>query len=185
MKECITVLNNYLVEEIANRDLVGLMIRKTDNVQNKVVSISFQRRDQLKPDVVWDGHSKVFQSNDRFGQIDRLAVHLDHVRMSAGKGREKMKRRSLDLLSATKRSIVVVKAALLCLAHVLIIAMARVNDDPKYKSYKNGSGLKERVEEFLMASGADLSNGGCLEELQNLQEYVSDYKIVVSWFVPR
>ena len=51
----------------------------------------------------------------------------------------KTKGRSLDVLSAIKRSIV--KAAFLCLAQALIIAMARVNGDPKYKSYRNGYGL--------------------------------------------
>jgi hypothetical protein len=61
----------------------------------------------------------------------------------------------LNVLSAIKKSIVVVKAAFLCLAHALIIAMARVNNDPKYKSYRNGKCLKEPVQELLNASGVD------------------------------
>ena len=44
------------------------------------------------------------------------------------------------------------KAASLCLAHVLIIAMARVNGDPTYVTYRHGKGLKKRVEELLKAS---------------------------------
>ena len=63
-----------------------------------------------------------------------------------------------------------VKAALLCLAHALIIAMARVNSDPEYKSYRNGNRLNKPVEELLRDSGVDLSNGGGLEELQQFQE---------------
>jgi len=53
--------------------------------------------------------------------------------MPAGKGKraEKMKVRSFDAVSSIKRNIVSVKA-LLCLAHALIIAMAKVNGDPKY-----------------------------------------------------
>ena len=38
------------------------------------------------------------------------------------------------MTSAIKKSIVVVKAAFLCLAHALIIAMARGNGDQRYKS---------------------------------------------------
>ena len=34
-------------------DLVGLRIRNTENVPDNVVGISFWRRDQLKPVVVW------------------------------------------------------------------------------------------------------------------------------------
>ena len=53
LKECITSLTNYLVDDIRDRDLVGLRIRNTENVQDKVVGIRFRRRGQLKPYVVW------------------------------------------------------------------------------------------------------------------------------------
>jgi len=53
LKECITSLTNYLVDDVRDRDLVGLRIRNTDNVQDKVVGIRFRRRGQLKPYVVW------------------------------------------------------------------------------------------------------------------------------------
>ena len=46
-------------------DFVGLRIRNTDNVQDKVVGISFRRREQLKPDLVWDVLGKVVQYNAR------------------------------------------------------------------------------------------------------------------------
>ena len=46
---------------------------------------------------------KVVQSNARFGLPDSLEVHLDHVRMLAGNGREKTKGRSLDVMNAIKR----------------------------------------------------------------------------------
>jgi len=83
---------------------------------------------------------KVVPSNARFGLSDRLEVHLDYVRVPVGKGKttEKTKGRSLDFLSAIKKSIVKVKARYLCLAHALIISMARVKGDPKYKSYGDG-----------------------------------------------
>jgi len=44
------------------------------------------------------------------------------------------KGRTINMTSAIKKSIVVVKAAFLCLAHALIIAMARGNGDQRYKS---------------------------------------------------
>ena len=57
--------------------------------------------------------------------------------------------------------------------------MARVNDDPKYKSYRNGRDLKQPAEDLLKASGVDLTNGGGFEELRQFQEHFSDYKILV------
>jgi len=181
LKECITALTDYLVDKVPDRDLVGLRIRNTENVQDKVVGISLRRRDQLKADVVWSVLGKVIQSNARFALTDRLEVHLDHVRMPAGNGKmaERTKGRSISVLSAIKGSIVTVKAVFLSLAHALIIAMVKVNDDSKFKSYRNGYGLKEPVEKLLNASGVDLSNGGGFKELQQFQQYLSDYKIIV------
>jgi hypothetical protein len=128
--------------------------------------------------VVWDVLGKVIQSNARFGLTDRLEVRLDHVRMPAGDSREKTKGRSFDVLSAVKKSIVV-KAACLCLAHALIIAMARVKGDPKYATYRDGKCLERPVEELLKASGVHLSDVRGLEELEQFQDYLSDYKIIV------
>jgi len=179
LKECITALTDYLVDKVSDRDLVGLRIRNTENVQDKVVGISLRRRDQLKADVVWSVLGKVIHRKARFALTDRLEVHLDHVRMPAGNGGVKTKGRSISVLSAIKKSIVTVKTAFLCLAHALIIAMAKVNGDSKFKSYSNGYGLKEPVEELLNASGVDLSNGGGFKELQQFQQYLSDYKFIV------
>ena len=156
-----------------DRDLVGLRIRNTENVQDKVVDISLRRRDQLKADVVWSVLRKVIQSNARVALTDRLEVHLDHVKMPAGNGGFKTKGRSLDVLSAIKKSIVM-KAAFLFLALALIITMARVNNDLKYDSYRHGKGLKQPVEEPLNASGVDLSNGG---GFKNFNSFRSTFRI--------
>ena len=113
LKECITALTNYLVDELGDSDLVVLRIRNTKNMQEEVFGISFRRRDQLQPDLFCEILSKVIQSNARFGLTDRLEVHLCHVRMPAGNAKrsEKTKVRSFDVMSAIKKSIVVVKAA--------------------------------------------------------------------------
>jgi len=43
LKECITALTNYLVD--VRDSEMGLRIRNSEDVQNKVVGISFRRRD--------------------------------------------------------------------------------------------------------------------------------------------
>ena len=113
---------------------MGLRIRNTDNVEDKVVGISLPRRDVLKTDVFWAVLGKVIQSNASFGLSDRREVHLDQLRIPAGNGRLRTKGRSLDDMSAIKKSIVIVKALLNCLANALI-AMVRVHGDTKYQSY--------------------------------------------------
>ena len=51
LREFITALTNYLVDDVHDRDLVGLRIGNTENVQDKVVGISLRRRDKLK--LIW------------------------------------------------------------------------------------------------------------------------------------
>lgn len=64
--------------------MVGLRIRNTENVQDKVAGSSLRRRDQLKLDEVWGVLGKVIQSNARLDLIDRIKLYLDHVRMPDG-----------------------------------------------------------------------------------------------------
>ena len=65
------------------------------------------------------------------------------------------------------------------MAYALIIAMARVNVDPKYKLYRDGKDLKKPLEVLLKASGVDLSNAGGFEELRQFQHQLSKYLIIV------
>ena len=88
---------------MADRDLVGMRIPNTENVQDKVVAIRFRSCEHLKPDLVWNILSKVIQSNAGFGMTDRLEVHLNHVSMPAINVREKKKGRALDVISAIKK----------------------------------------------------------------------------------
>jgi len=44
LKECISAFTHYLVDKVSSRDLVGLRIRNTENVQDKIVGISLRRR---------------------------------------------------------------------------------------------------------------------------------------------
>ena len=60
------------MDEVPNRDLVGLRIHNTENVQDKVVGINLRRSDQSKRDVVWNVLVKVIQSNARFCLSDGL-----------------------------------------------------------------------------------------------------------------
>ena len=39
LKECITAITDHLVDEVPDRDLVGLRIRNTENVQDKMVAL--------------------------------------------------------------------------------------------------------------------------------------------------
>jgi hypothetical protein len=74
---------------------------------------------------------KVSQSNSRFNAMDALVFQVDTVKMPVGFGKVlKTMERQLSKLVHQKRSIVEVKAENDCLAHALLIAIAKVTDDP-------------------------------------------------------
>jgi hypothetical protein len=125
---------------------------------------------------------KVAQSNTRFNAIGRLVV-IHSVSMPVGFGRTALrtKDRQLANMAHLKRSIIEVKAENNCLAHALIIAIARMNKNPNNKLYRKGYKIKIRsvVESLLEATGIDLTNGGGIPELIRFQEHFHEYKIVV------
>jgi len=64
-----------------------------------------------------------------------------------------------------KTRIVEVKAEETCLAHALIISIAKVENDPDYKAYQQGRKIRQVVQKLLENTGIDLSNGAGNPEL--------------------
>jgi hypothetical protein len=81
---------------------------------------------------------KVTQSNSRFNALDTLSIEGHAFRMPTGFRRVKTKGRPLTLMAHLKRSIIEVKAETNCLAHALIIAIAKITKDPNYASFRKG-----------------------------------------------
>jgi len=72
-----------------------------------------------------------------------------------------------------------VKAEENCVAHALIIAIARVENDANHKAYRQGPKIRPVVQTLLKETGIDLTSGGGIPELIRFQEHFRDYKIVV------
>jgi len=67
--------------------------------------------------------------------------------------------RPFFVLAHLKRGIVEVKAEQNCLAHVLILAIAKLDNDPDYKAYVQGRKIRQVVQTLLETNGIDLSKG--------------------------
>jgi hypothetical protein len=111
--------------------------------------------------VIWSVFKKVAQSNSRFDASDALIVTVHSVKMPAGYGKHAMKSmgRPLSMMTHLKRSIVEGKAEENCLAHALIIAIAKLENDANYKSYRRGRRIRPAVQNLLETTGIDLSLG--------------------------
>jgi hypothetical protein len=91
----------------------------------------------------------------------------------------KTKGRPLTVMAHLKRSIIEVKAETNCLAHALIIAIAKLIKDPNYASYRKGNKIHHVVDNLLATTEINLANGGGIPELYKFQEHFGQYKIVV------
>ena len=78
-----------------------------------------------------------------------------------------------------KPSIIDVKAKTDCLAHAIIIAIARIINDPNYKAYPQGCKILQMVQHLLRTTGIDLQHGGGIPEPLRFQDHFSEYRIVV------
>jgi len=65
-----------------------------------------------------------------------------------------------------------VKAETNCLAHALVIAIAKITNDPNYKSYRDGCKIGPVVQRSLETTGINLDRGGGIRELAQFQEYL-------------
>ena len=134
-----------------------MYVRNEVNVKDKAIGIRFRRKNQLSPGVILNVWEKVTQSNSCFNALDMLILEIHSVKMQVGFGGDiKTQGRSLAALAHLKRSIVKVKSETNCLGHALIIANARITNDPNYKSHHDGRKLGLVVRQLLESTGINL-----------------------------
>ena len=113
------------------------------------------------------------QSNSRFNALDTLVVTVHSVKMPSGFGERarKIMGRPLSTMVHLKKRIVEAKSEENCLAHALVIAIAKVENDPNYKAYIQGRKIRNVVQTLLEETGIDLTSGGGIAELTRFQEH--------------
>jgi hypothetical protein len=99
--------------------------------------------------------------------------------MPVGFGYVKSKGRPLQVMAHLKKSIIQVKTEDNSLAHALIIAIAKLTNDPNYKAYIQGRKIHRVVDNPPATTGINLDNGGGVQELERFQDHFSQYKIEV------
>jgi hypothetical protein len=82
---------------------------------------------QISGDVIWSVFEKVSQLNSKFHALDTLTIEVHSVRMPnefVGDGIN-TKDRQLQVMAHLRKSIIQVKDETNCLAHAMIIAIAK------------------------------------------------------------
>ena len=77
-----------------------------------------------------------------------------------------------------KTNIVEVKTETNCLAHALIIAIAKLTNDIDYKAYRQGRKIYHKVDRLNATTEISLDSGG-ITEPECFQDDFRQYKIVV------
>jgi hypothetical protein len=134
-------LFEYALENVEDTDMVGISISNKEHMTYKAIGLSFRRRDQISSDVIWSVFEKVAQSNAKFNAMDKIVIDVHYVPMPVGSGGITTQGKQTSELAHTKTSIVRVKAEKNCLAHVLVIAIAKLTKDLDYKAYRQGKNI--------------------------------------------
>jgi hypothetical protein len=151
--------------------MLGIAIHNEINQSDRSIGISFRRRDQISGKVIWSVFEKVSQSNSIFNALDTLTIEVHSVRMPVGFGGVKTMGRPLQVMAHLKKSIFTVITETNCLAYALVIAIAKITNDPNYSAYRKGCKIRPVVDNLLATTGINLDSGGGIPEHERFQDH--------------
>ena len=122
---------------------------------------------------------KVSQSNSRFNTLDIPVVTVPSVKMPVGFAYGfKTNGRPLSVMANLKSHMVQVTAEENCLAHALIIAIAKLENDTNYTAYRKGRKIRPVVQTLFQETGIDLANGVGIAELNRFEEHSREIRFL-------
>jgi len=101
--DSVTDLFEYALRNHNDSDMVGITITNEINVRDKAIRISFRRKDQITPEVIWSVFDKVTQSNASFNALDKMILVVQSVKMPVGHGCVKCESRPLEAMIHLKK----------------------------------------------------------------------------------
>ena len=148
------------------------------------ISIPFMPLAQLTTERVFSQIERVIQSNRDFRLNDTVTVDIIHVKEpQGGTSNGKSKRTTLDIreyLKKKKSIITINNTDNLCLARALVVVIAKIENDPKYRSIISPKGhiQLQRALDLHRAAGVPLGLCG-LDEVDMFQKHLINYEITI------
>ena len=173
-------LLNDVTRDMNKKDQVRFVLRS--NQLDKPISLPFMSVEQLTSERLFSQSERVIQSNQDFRLNDTVTVDIIHVEAPQGSGR-RSKRTTLDIREYLhkKGSVITInnRGDKLCLARALIVAVARIEKQPGYKSLiKTGGETRQQVKAMDLHLAANVPFGPCgLPEVDLFQKYLTNYEI--------
>ena len=176
---------HHLLEEVkegmAPNDQVRFILR-SEQLETPI-SLPFMPVQRLTAERVYSELERVIQSNQEFRLNDTVSIDINHVESPVGSGGKGKKRTTYDIgdYLDEKNSVVRIKNKDdLCLARALVVARAKIENDPRYNHIKDSRRPLQREKAFDLHEAANVPLGPCgLNEVVLFQQYLTDYQLVI------
>ena len=176
---------HHLLEEVkegmAPNDQVRFILR-SEQLETPI-SLPFMPVERLTAERVYSQIERVIQSNEEFRLNDTVTIDINHVESPLGSGGKGKKRTTFDIddYLDEKHSVVRIKNKDdLCLARALVVARAKIENDPRYNQIRNSKKPIQREKAFDLHEAANVPLGPCgLNEVALFQQYLTNYQIVI------
>ena len=148
------------------------------------ISIPFMPLARLTTERVFSQIERVIQSNRDFRLNDTVTVNIIRIEEpQGGTSNGRSKRTTLNIreyLKKKKSVISINNNDNLCLARALVVAVARIENDPKYTQIRKTQGHIQLQRALDLHQAANVPLGLCgLDEVDMFQKYLTNYEITV------
>ena len=176
---------HHLIEDVTwnmnPNDQVRFILR-SDQLDTPI-SIPFLPVERLTTERVFSQIERVIQSNQEFRLNDTVTIDIIHVVTPQGSGKSNLKRTTLNIreyLKEKKSIISINNTDNLCLARALSVAVAKIENDPKYKTIKDSKSNIQLERALTLHRTANVPLGPCgMDEVKLFQQYFTNYQIIV------
>ena len=147
------------------------------------ISLPFMTVEQLTTERIFSQIERVIQSNQEFRLNDTVTVDIIHVVAPEGSGKSKVKRTTLNIREYVKekKSVITINNDDdFCLARALVVAVARIEKDPKYIQVRQSKRHIQLERALDLHQAANVPLGPCgMDEVELFQQYLTSYQIIV------
>ena len=172
---------NDVTRDMNEKDQVRFVLRSEQ--LDLPISIPFMPLAQLTTERVFSQIERVIQSNQDFRLNDTVTVDIIHVEEPQGgasNGRSKRTIVNIREYLKKKSVITITNTDNLCLARALVVAIARIENDPKYHQIRDSKGRIQLQRAVNLHRAANVPLDLCgLDEVKQFQEYLTNYEITI------